>query len=413
MIRLTSWLAIANGVQLGLTCLQAALLSRWLGVEKWGALGRILAIVTIADVFAQTGIERVLTREVTAQPKRDGALFAAALTARSILAGAAGLVLLLWKGSWAALMMSATVGQYGIAVLNAKMLGGSLLAARLLAGVAGVAAVLVAIALGRPAVTLALGALACAGLVRTLGQLCLARSCLEGPRGFFGSSLARTASLSWNLVRGSWPLWANGIVAVAWARLDVILFGVLVPDAADRMTGYYQCAYPLIEGGNIVLAALAFAAFPVFSSLRRAPTGTLRASFLRAVRYAFLLGGAGTVLTWVAGPSIIWLLFGPAYAPSSSALALMAPILTLNLLNSLLALLLTAVNRIWAVLAVSVALLIFNASLNLVLIPEFGFNGAAAAKTATEFAGLCLFIWRAWRTLYGSRAAGRNLRENL
>lgn len=390
MIRLTAWLVVANAGQLVLSFAQAILLSRWLGVARWGALGRILALVTIADSVAQGGMERILTREVAACPERDGRLLGAALKARLALTGLVGLALWAGQGFWATLLLGSTVGQLGVAVLSAKMLKVPQVAARLLGGAVTVAAILGCIALATPGVTPALGALALAGLARSFMQIWMAKTRLVQKSLESG----RPSGLVVDLLRLSWPLWLTGAVMATASRLDVILLGRLFePDIADRWIGYYQVAYRLVEGGNVVLGALALAAFPLFSSLRLAPYGELRRAFFRATRYALFLGGGGMLAVWLVGGTGVRILFGADFAPAIPALLLLAPILAVNLLNSLLALLLTAVNRTWTVLWISAGMLIFNGGANLLVIPAHGFVGAAAVKTVTELVGLGLFVW--------------------
>lgn len=390
MIRLTAWLVAANVGQLALSFAQAVLLSRWLGVARWGALGRILAVVTIADSVAQAGMERILTREVAAHPERDRRLLSAALKMRAILAGLVGLGLLIYQGIWAALMLTATIGQLGVAVLSAKMLKAPQVAARLLGGVVTVAAILGCMAFAPPGVSLALAALALAGAARSIGQIWMAHSKL----GQRSAPKAGQTGLALELLRSSWPLWLTGMAMAAVSRLDVIMLGWFFrADIADTWIGYYQAAYRLIEGGNVVLAALALAAFPLFSSLNRAPRAELRRAFFRAARYGVVLGGGGMLAVWLAGGAGMRILFGAEFAPAVPALLFLAPVLALNLLNSLLALLLTAVHRTWSIFLISAGMLLFNGAANYLLLPDYGFIGAAAVKSATELAGLALLAW--------------------
>lgn len=392
MIRLTAWLVAANAAQLVLSFAQAVLLSRWLGVARWGALGRILAVVTIADSIAQAGMERILIREVAAHPGRDGRLLSAALKTRAILAGLVGLVLWIYQGIWAALMLGATIGQLGVAILSAKMLKAPQVTARLLGGVVTVAAILGCMTFAPPGVSLALAALAVAGAVRSIGQIWMARMKLAQRSAARGGQSA----LALGLLRSSWPLWLTGMAMAAASRLDVLMLGWFFrPETADTWIGYYQAAYRLIEGGNVVLAALALAAFPLFSSLNRAPRAELRRAFFRAARYGIVLGGGAMLAVWVAGGAGIRVLFGAEFAPAIPALLFLAPVLALNLLNSLLALLLTAVHRTWSIFLVSVGMLLFNGAANIFLIPGCGFVGAAGVKAATELAGLAMLVWSA------------------
>ncbi|MEK7766968.1 MAG: oligosaccharide flippase family protein, partial [bacterium] len=262
MIRIAGWLAGANAVSLALSFVQSIVLARWLGVERSGHLAYFLGFVTLADTAAQGGLGRIITREVAARPRRDGAVMGAALAAQAALIAVAGAAVMFLAGRWAALLLVGSLGSAGVFVLQGKRLRGSQVAAGLAGSTTSFAAVMIAFAWMHPSVRKALAILAFAGLIRGCAQLLLARRALVRPLALDREGVAM-------LMRDAWPLWLNAVVVAGYYRLDVILIRWLLPvETAVRQLSWYRAAYGLTEGGNVILGALAVSAFPLFANRR-------------------------------------------------------------------------------------------------------------------------------------------------
>ena len=388
MARLALWLALANAVQLVLGMARSVVLGRWLGVEAFGELGYILALVTLADIAAQAGLSNIVTREVAAVPGRDGRIFGASLALRTAMVVVMGAVVWALVGPWAALMLLGTVGQLGVSVIRAKLLRGPQIAANLLPGSLAVAGVLACAAVAKPSAGVAIAALALAGAAASAGQLLIAGASLKG-------KLSAGMRVAAALLRESWPLWLSEILIVTFSRMSVLMLRWLQPGSAgNESIGYFQIAYTLTEGGNFVLGALVMVTFPMMSAMRNAPAGRLKYVLGKAMRFGLLAGGGAMVAQLALGSPVVRILYGSEYSPAVPALMAMAPILPLAVVNGVLATLLVAAGlQVW-VLAFNVVFLAFNALANFWAIRAFGFTGAAAVTTATNSIAFALFWWK-------------------
>lgn len=399
MIGLTFWLAVANLAQLLLGVGRLAILTRWLGVEMMGRLGYLLALVVIADTIAQAGLSTVLTRDVAAAPRRDGALFGAVLAVRGALSVVAGIVIGVLAGPWAGLMVLTYVGQLGVVVLRAKLLRGPQIAASLLPPALSLLAVAFISASRDPSADLALAALAASALLAAGGQVWLAIENLKRPLSF---SL-RTAA---GMLGAAWPFWLAGLTVVVLYRLDVLMLKWLLGGAeGERAIGYYWPATMVVESGSFLLGALSMVAFPAMAKVGGAAGRNPRAAgevgkvYARALKWAVILGGVACLFAYPFAPLAVRIVAGREFGPSVTGLYLLAPTLLLVLVNSTSASLLTVLHRPFTILKITTAGMVFNALLNLWAIPRWGFAGAAATTTAAEALGMLLLLGCARRAL--------------
>ena len=401
---LGSWLAAANVLQLFLGFWREHLLGPWLGPERMGGLGFALALAGTADMVVQAGLGPVLTRDVAADPRKDGSHLGTALAMRSAYMALALPVLVWLGGPFAALYLVGLTGQLGVAVLRAKMLKVPQVAATLVPPVFSLGLVAACWKWAEPSAPVALAALAGAFCLATAFQLPLAFSRLK-------SRLAWSGGLAARVFRGAWPLWLAGVAVAFLYRIDVFLLKALLSGAeADRAIGLYRPAYTLVESGHFVLGSLVAVAFPAMSALTRGPTARLRAAYGRAVTWSVGLGLLAMIAALVLGGPAIILIYREGFAPAVPALQVLSPALVFVLLNGLTTSLLTALHRTRTVLAVVLGQFAAKASLSLVLIPRFGFTGAAGASVAAEAAGTLVLLVVASRVLAAREAGERGSR---
>jgi O-antigen/teichoic acid export membrane protein len=387
---LTVWLGAANVFQLVLGLGRVKLLAHWLGVTGFGELASLLAVVTIADAISQAGLAQVLMRDVAAKPAREGRIFGAALAIRLTLTMAVGLFLLLRGGTgpWGFLLVIALSGQLGVFTLRAKLLRAPQIIAGLLPGVTSLAAVGLCATLLPPSALSALAAVAVGTLIAASGQLGLAFRHLTSRLRVRGPEVL-------HLIGQAWPLWAGGVAVALYYRLSVLMLeGLMPPETRYAAIGYYQVAYTLIESGNAVLGALVMTAFPVFSSLHAVSPGRLKGAVIRSLGAAIFAGASACVVTVLLGEYAIRLVSNPKFLPALPALRILSLALILVPLNSLLGSLLIAVGRQKTYLFIILSQLAVNAAANWIIIPSFGFTGAAGVSVLTEATGLVLLLWQ-------------------
>lgn len=172
------------------------------------------------------------------------------------------------------------------------------------------------------------------------------------------------------------------IVATLYLRTDVFLLSKMATLAA---VGYYTAAYRLFSIAQVIPKSFNTSIFPVFSNLFSQSTTSFHRAKGISIRYILIV-----VLPIAAGihglaDQFIRLLYGPEFGPAIPALRIIIWTLIPYSITRVLASSLFASNRQVVDLRVNSVALVFNVSLNLVLIPPYGAVGCAWATLLSMF----------------------------
>jgi O-antigen/teichoic acid export membrane protein len=190
----------------------------------------------------------------------------------------------------------------------------------------------------------------------------------------------------WAHLSAAYPFALTGIIAMAYARLDLVLLSAWQGDVA---AGQYGAAYKLWEALGLLPSSLLDAMFPEMARLAGEHEGRSR---LRAIlrRSGPLLAAVGMLLS-AAGVTLagrlIPLVFGRAetQAPSIAALRILVwaiPAMFLYLLSGHILYALGHQRRVtWAMLVVAVV----NVGLNVVVIPRWSVLGVGGVALSTAW----------------------------
>jgi len=196
------------------------------------------------------------------------------------------------------------------------------------------------------------------------------------------SAQSGQAPIGW--LRESWPLFVNQLLQGLFFKVDALLLPGLAGLAA---AGVYGAAYKVSEGAGIISSSFTLALFPRFSRASDT-TEAYRLGFRLLLQVGLPLA-AGTAL--LAEP-IVAVVGGRDYLPDSAvALAILICYLPLSYANGLTQYVLIAAGRQRLLTAAFVAALVFNVAANLLLIPRFGYVGAAWVTVASELVLLVPF----------------------
>lgn len=210
-------------------------------------------------------------------------------------------------------------------------------------------------------------------------------------RGDTGELPARTVQLwRWGpMLREAVPLALGTALTTLLYKVDVLLLSHL--DTFESV-GLYSVGYKFADVLEVVGSAVLG---PVMTLLVAAWPGDPAAFRERSRRTALLLGMlaalAGTTF-WVATEPVVTLLYGARFAPATTATRLVVLGACLALLSQLGFTLLVAAGRQRVYPVVGVAGLGLNVGLNLILIPRYSIEGAAAATVATEVVVLAVMF---------------------
>jgi O-antigen/teichoic acid export membrane protein len=208
------------------------------------------------------------------------------------------------------------------------------------------------------------------------------------------------------LALSAWPLAVTGVTVLLYFRISTLMLAKL--DGLNAVASYTP-AYKLSEAFLLVPAALSGSTLPILvGALRHGPS---RAG-LRAYQSALLISlglsvpfGLGCT---VLGEFVLVHIFGPGYATSAFALAVLGWATVLMSLNFQTGNALLALDREHLIMWVALVNLATNITMNLLLIPRLSFNGSAIATLTTEAVN---FAMQASLVAYLTRPSRRRVAE--
>lgn len=178
------------------------------------------------------------------------------------------------------------------------------------------------------------------------------------------------------LLRLAGPLVVSSVAIVLYMRVDQVFIAKML---GEHHLGVYAAATRLYEACVMVFAIFAAAILPMLVKLKSEGVETYEQALLKLFKIAFWVGVAVGVGLYVLSGSLIYYLFGEAYAEASSVLRVLALSISFTALGSLTARYLLLEGWGGKIAIRTMVALIVNVVLNVVLIPVYGVQGAAFA----------------------------------
>lgn len=199
------------------------------------------------------------------------------------------------------------------------------------------------------------------------------------------------------IVREAWPLGLFLVFSLVVFRADSVLLSLLRP---PEDLGWYALPYKALESLLFFPAMLGGLLFPVLS--RSSAEGVQNPQRLQAVLRAattvfLILSIPTTVLLWFGAPRLVFLLGGPAFAPSVPVLRILALALGALFFGNLYGNGAIALGAHKSLLVLSGALATLNILVNFIVIPRYSFLGAAWTTLGTEVLSAFLVGWMVLR----------------
>lgn len=203
----------------------------------------------------------------------------------------------------------------------------------------------------------------------------------------------------------SGPLMLNHLLATIFWRIDI---WILRPLAGDASVGLYSVGLKYLDGLNIVPSVFTMAVFPLMSRYARQGGDNLLRAYVLSLRLLVVVSlPIAMMITSLAEP-LVWLVGGAQYLdiPESvkffgweisylggSALALRVIIwsIPIGFVNSVTQYVLIAVNQQHYLTRAFILGVLFNVIGNVLVIPTFGYVGAAIVTILSEFSLLFPF----------------------
>lgn len=176
-------------------------------------------------------------------------------------------------------------------------------------------------------------------------------------------------------------------------RIDSVMISFFRGDAE---VGQYNAAYSLVAALMFIPSGLVAAMFPQLAGTYRSPDDNLDGPFQRASRWLLVFSLPMAIGGWLLADQLILFLLDETYLPAAAALAVLAWALPVWYITFLQGNMLTIIERQKAVAVVGFINMLANIVLNLIIIPRYGFTGAAVTTLVTEIIGMSqmLFLLR-------------------
>jgi O-antigen/teichoic acid export membrane protein len=410
--RNTAWLfggrVLAQALAVALTVLLAARL----GVGGLGQYAFVSAVVLLANVGTTFGTDMVLIREIAGDGRleRWGPALAVQLGLSVLAIAVIGVGAPLIPGQSAAVVEALRLLSLSLlpaalfSVCTAVLRAVGMMAAYAAVGVIAAFVQLVAVAVFVPAhsgvvqaVTVVVGVQMLVALIAWAVVASRRPELRRWPR-------LGTAEIA-DMARASAAIGVLGLLGILYQRLGAIAVAVMVGPVA---TGWYAASARVVDASKTGHLALFGAVYPAMAHARTAETvapaalgdaagatsspSPARRNLDWSWRTCLLLGAAVSIALLLVGPLLIEWFFGPAFAPSKGALAILALTVVPSTAATYQSMALLADHRdtdTLRILTISLAVLV---ALLATLVPAVGWTGACWAVLGADFVHAALLL---------------------
>ena len=199
-------------------------------------------------------------------------------------------------------------------------------------------------------------------------------------------------------LKQAWPFGLGLFLASVYAWIGAVMLSRM---KGDEAVGLYNAAYRLVYMLQVVPLAYFTAVFPSMSRFHVTSKDFLRFTYERSFKYMLMIGIPIGVGTTVLGGKLILLIFGGEYYQSIILLQILGWSVVFLFVNGVFGSLFQSINRQMIATAITAAATGLNVVLNIILIPRYGATGASIALVTAAFAGFLInCIWSS-RAGYG------------
>ena len=204
---------------------------------------------------------------------------------------------------------------------------------------------------------------------------------------------------SWELVRESLPQTGVLVIAALYWRSDGVLLSVL---SSKEETGAYNLAYTVAFNATVISTVFLASTLSTMTNLFATDRDRFARFTVRSIQLMLFVAVPLAVAGALLAPELVRLLGSEDFvAAGGSTLGLLFVAVAIRLVTGTLSQGLFAAHDQVFLLRLNIVSLLLNIGLNVVLIPQFGARGAAAALVASELFGLAVATRRlASRTPY-------------
>ncbi len=209
-------------------------------------------------------------------------------------------------------------------------------------------------------------------------------------RRHFRPTVATDLKFQREMLKTSGPLMVNNFLSTIFFRIDVLILRAMRGNSA---VGFYTTAYKFVDGLLIIPQLFTLAVFPVMSRLAVDARDRMLFAYGLSLKALIIVSLPISVGTTIIAHQLVVTFFGEAFAPSAFALQIIIWFLPLSYVNSLTHYVLIAANQQRYLTGVFLVGAVFNTVVNIIVIPIYGFAGAAVVTIISEVVLLVPFLW--------------------
>lgn len=184
-----------------------------------------------------------------------------------------------------------------------------------------------------------------------------------------------------NLIRKSSPF----CLSLVFTSLLLYVSNIMLQKMrGSAEVGVYTAAFNILIGITFIPLMYSNAVFPVFSRYFIKDDSLLKFAYKKSFMYMAIFGFPMAVGIYIYAENIISLVYGSGYLGSITALKVLCFFVALRFINIISGTVLSAINRQGSRVASQGLVAVTSIILNLILIPKFGFVGAAFATIISE-----------------------------
>jgi O-antigen/teichoic acid export membrane protein len=394
--RLTADIAIqivGRALNLALGVIVTVALVRYLGESGFGKWATILSITTLVTAAGAQTIPRVVVPRAAADPEHERAWVGAMVGLQTYIAPPGTLisivvVVLISRGTEmlvAGLIMSAIIllnvpGALG-AIFQLRVRNDVSTVLSLSNSVIWTVGVLLIAAYGGGLVALAILFIG-AQVVTQAATMALGARWIRWDWAA-GKSLRR------EIVRIAIPVGVFGLAVTAYNQIDQL---IVFEFAGSRDAGLYGAVYRILDQAGVFPAAIVTTLAPIMAATYRTDLPRVHKLTQAGADTLAIFSFGAIAVAIAAGAPILVLLYGEGYGAAAPALVLLMVAFVLIGLGYIYGSMVVVMGIQRRVLGFALLALFVNVSLNLILVPIFGYTAAAAVTVVTEAIVLSLTV---------------------
>ena len=183
------------------------------------------------------------------------------------------------------------------------------------------------------------------------------------------------------MLRDSAPYGLSSAALIVYYNADIVMLSFFKGAGA---VGVYSAAYNLYLSLGVVTSIYMGAAFPVLARLFKSSPEGIRTAYRKSLKFLLIIAVPVSFGAVLLSSEIMTFLYGREFSPAAAPFAILASVTPFFYLNAFFGHFFAAAGKIRDSFVLFCAACLLNVGLNLLLIPRYGYIGAAVSTVVSE-----------------------------